>query len=54
LDVRYPRAKLADFVPHDPDEAGCVIELHQPPFSATTKRGGAERGGAEWGGAMRD
>jgi predicted ArsR family transcriptional regulator len=27
LDVLQPEAKLAGFVPHDPDEAGCLIEL---------------------------
>ena len=27
LDVLAPEAKLAGFVPHDPDEAGCLIEL---------------------------
>jgi predicted ArsR family transcriptional regulator len=27
LDVLAPGAKLARFVPHDPDEAGCLIEL---------------------------
>ena len=27
LDVLEPNAKLAGFVPHDPDEAGCLIEL---------------------------
>ncbi len=27
LDVLEPRAKLTGFVPHDPDKAGCVIEL---------------------------
>lgn len=27
LDVLAPQAKLVRFVPHDPDEAGCVIEL---------------------------
>ncbi|MEO8967542.1 MAG: helix-turn-helix domain-containing protein [Solirubrobacteraceae bacterium] len=27
LDVLNPGAKLAAFVPHDPDEAGCLIEL---------------------------
>jgi predicted ArsR family transcriptional regulator len=27
LDVLHPEAKLAGFVPHDPDEAGCLIEL---------------------------
>jgi predicted ArsR family transcriptional regulator len=27
LDVLHPDVKLAGFVPHDPDEAGCLIEL---------------------------
>jgi len=27
LDVLHPEAKLAGFVPHDPDRAGCLIEL---------------------------
>jgi len=27
LDVLEPEAELAGFVPHDPDEAGCLIEL---------------------------
>ena len=27
LDVLAPGAKLAGFVPHDPDEAGCLIEV---------------------------
>jgi predicted ArsR family transcriptional regulator len=27
LDVLEPSAKLSGFVPHDPDKAGCVIEL---------------------------
>lgn len=27
LDVLHPHAKLSGFVPHDPDEAGCLIEL---------------------------
>ncbi len=27
LDVLAPEAQLTDFVPHDPDEAGCIIEL---------------------------
>ena len=27
LDVLDPHAKLAGFVPHDPDEGGCLIEL---------------------------
>jgi predicted ArsR family transcriptional regulator len=27
LDVLEPRARLAAFVPHDPDAAGCVIEV---------------------------
>ena len=28
LDVLDPRAKLAGFVPRDPDKAGCLIELN--------------------------
>jgi predicted ArsR family transcriptional regulator len=28
LDVLAPEAKLVAFVPHDPDEAGCTIEVH--------------------------
>jgi predicted ArsR family transcriptional regulator len=27
LDELHPEAKLAGFVPHDPDDAGCLIEL---------------------------
>ncbi len=27
LDVLHPHAELADFVPRDPDAAGCVVEL---------------------------
>jgi predicted ArsR family transcriptional regulator len=27
LDVLHPEAKLARFVPHNPDQAGCLIEL---------------------------
>jgi predicted ArsR family transcriptional regulator len=27
LDVLAPKAKLSGFVPHDPDRAGCLIEL---------------------------
>jgi hypothetical protein len=27
LDVLDPRARLTAFVPRDPDEAGCVIEI---------------------------
>jgi predicted ArsR family transcriptional regulator len=27
LDVLHPEAQLATFVPHDPDQAGCLIEL---------------------------
>ena len=27
LDVLEPGAKLAAFIPHDPDEAGCVIDV---------------------------
>ena len=30
LDVLEPDAKLTAFVPHDPDQAGCQIELQQP------------------------
>lgn len=29
LDVLAPEAKLAAFIPHDPDEAGCVIDLRE-------------------------
>ena len=29
LDVLLPDAELADFVPHDPDAAGCLIELER-------------------------
>jgi predicted ArsR family transcriptional regulator len=31
LDTLEPRAKLTAFIPHDPDEAGCVIELRGLP-----------------------
>src|SRR6185312_7852135 len=34
LDVLEPEAKLAAFVPHDPDKAGCQIELRR----STTRR----------------
>jgi predicted ArsR family transcriptional regulator len=34
LDVLAPEAKLAAFVPHDPDEAGCLIEVHGVSASA--------------------
>jgi hypothetical protein len=27
LDVLNPSARLTGFVPHDPDAAGCVIEI---------------------------
>ncbi len=27
LDVLEPEAKLSAFVPHDPDNAGCLVEL---------------------------
>jgi len=27
LDVLEPKAKLVGFVPRDPDEAGCLVEL---------------------------
>jgi predicted ArsR family transcriptional regulator len=29
LDVLAPEAKLSGFVPHDPDQAGCLIELRR-------------------------
>lgn len=37
LDVMHPQAKLAKFAPHDPDAAGCEIELRglDPPSAAT-------------------
>lgn len=31
LDVLLPGARLADFVPRDPDEAGCLIEVDRLP-----------------------
>jgi predicted ArsR family transcriptional regulator len=34
LDVLAPNVKLSAFVPHDPDEAGCLIELRGPRASA--------------------
>ena len=40
LDVLEPEAKLSAFVPHDPDNAGCLVELrglgtpHNEPFTA--------------------
>jgi predicted ArsR family transcriptional regulator len=36
LDVLHPQAKLESFVPHDPDTAGCEIELRglKPPPAA--------------------
>jgi hypothetical protein len=36
LDVLHPHAKLERFEPHDPDQAGCEIELQwiQPPTPA--------------------
>lgn len=34
LDVLAPDVKLSAFVPHDPDQAGCVIELRGPRASA--------------------
>jgi len=30
LDVLEPRAKLTGFVPHDPEQTGCLIELRGP------------------------
>jgi predicted ArsR family transcriptional regulator len=38
LDVLEPQAKLTAFVPHDPDRAGCLIELRGlPPLEAARK-----------------
>lgn len=37
LDVLDPNAKLAGFVPHDPDEAGCLIELSGLTAAPTAK-----------------
>ncbi len=34
LDVLAPEVKLSAFVPHDPDKAGCLIELRAPRASA--------------------
>lgn len=34
VDVLLPGARLVDFVPHDPDEAGCLIELDRVPRGA--------------------
>ncbi len=34
LDVLAPEVKLSAFVPHDPDKAGCLIELRAPRTSA--------------------
>lgn len=30
LDMLAPESKLSNFVPHDPDQAGCLIELRGP------------------------
>jgi predicted ArsR family transcriptional regulator len=34
IDVLLPGARLADFVPRDPDDAGCLIELDRVPTEA--------------------
>lgn len=34
IDVLLPGARLADFVPRDPDDAGCLIELDHLPHKA--------------------
>lgn len=36
LDVIDPKAKLTSFVPGDPEEAGCLIEVRGPPASTET------------------
>jgi predicted ArsR family transcriptional regulator len=38
LDVLEPKAKLTAFVPHDPNEAGCVIELRGLGREATASK----------------
>lgn len=35
LEIIRPDAQLVDFVPHDPDEAGCTIELHSTSAAAS-------------------
>ena len=37
LDILEPHATLTRFVPHDPDQAGCVIELCGPAAQAPTR-----------------
>lgn len=37
LEVLQPDAKLTDFVPHDPDEAGCTVELQLTPQRAADR-----------------
>ncbi len=37
LDVLEPQAKLTGFVPHDPDQAGCLIELRDLRNPATAR-----------------
>jgi predicted ArsR family transcriptional regulator len=41
LDELEPQAKLTAFVPHDPDRAGCEIELRGLRDQAETRRAGA-------------
>jgi predicted ArsR family transcriptional regulator len=43
LDVLEPQAKLTGFVPHDPDQAGCRIELRGIGDQDPSRRGGAEK-----------
>jgi predicted ArsR family transcriptional regulator len=38
LDVLEPQAKLTAFVPHDPDQAGCLVELHGLREPAATRK----------------
>jgi predicted ArsR family transcriptional regulator len=40
LDVLEPQARLTGFVPHDPDQAGCQIELRGVRHQAPSRRGG--------------
>ncbi len=43
LDVLEPRSRLTAFVPHDPDLAGCVIELRGLPTATPRNRQPAAR-----------
>ncbi len=41
VDMLRQHATLAEFLPHDPDEAGCVIKLSPTPRASDTRRGEA-------------